>query len=195
MTEILDETYGIMVYQEQVMRICNRLGDIPLREAYALIKAISKKKAKTIAKERERFVTGCVDKGLTGQQAKQIFELIERFAGYGFNKSHSTRYALIAYQTAYMKTHWPIEYMAALLTFEMDNTDKVVEYIAECAEMGIEVLAPDINESGVDFTPLYEEGRITFWPGCRQRRRRKGRRANHRCSPRNRPIPVSLPLL
>ena len=157
MTEILDETYGIMVYQEQVMRICNRLGDIPLREAYALIKAISKKKAKTIAKERERFVAGCVDKGLTGQQAKQIFELIERFAGYGFNKSHSTRYAFIAYQTAYMKTHWPIEYMAALLTFEMDNTDKVVEYIAECAEMGIEVLAPDINESGVDFTPLYED--------------------------------------
>jgi len=156
MTEILDETYGIMVYQEQVMRICNRLGDIPLREAYALIKAISKKKAKTIAKERERFVTGCVDKGLTAQQAKQIFELIERFAGYGFNKSHSTRYALIAYQTAYMKTHWPIEYMAALLTFEMDNTDKVVEYIAECVEMGIEVLAPDINESRVDFTPLYE---------------------------------------
>ncbi|MHC4285784.1 MAG: DNA polymerase III subunit alpha, partial [Planctomycetota bacterium] len=160
MTEILDETYGIMVYQEQVMRICNRLGDIPLREAYGLIKAISKKKAKTIAKERERFVTGCVDKGLTSQQAKQIFELIERFAGYGFNKSHSTRYAFIAYQTAYMKTHWPIEYMAALLTFEMDNTDKVVEYIAECAEMSIEVLAPDINESGVDFTPLYENADI-----------------------------------
>jgi len=157
MKEILDETYGIMVYQEQVMRICNRLGDIPLREAYGLIKAISKKKARTIAKERERFVGGCVDKGLTGRQAKQIFELIERFAGYGFNKSHSTRYALIAYQTAYMKTYWPIEYMAALLTFEMDNTDKVVEYIAECGEMSIDVRAPDINESGVDFTPLYED--------------------------------------
>jgi len=156
MTEILGETYGIMVYQEQVMRICNRLGDIPLREAYALIKAISKKKARTIAKERERFIAGCVDKGLTKSQAQQIFELIERFAGYGFNKSHSTRYALIAYQTAYMKTHWPIEYMAALLTYEMGNTDKVVDYIAECAKMSIEVLAPDINESGVDFTPLYK---------------------------------------
>jgi len=156
MTEILGETYGIMVYQEQVMRICNRLGDIPLREAYALIKAISKKKARTIAKERERFIAGCVDKGLTKSQAQQIFELIERFAGYGFNKSHSTRYALIAYQTAYMKAHWPIEYMAALLTYEMGNTDKVVDYIAECAKMGIEVLAPDINESGVDFTPLYK---------------------------------------
>jgi len=157
MTEVLQETYGIMTYQEQVMRICNRLGDIPLREAYALIKAISKKKAKTIAKERERFVEGCGNKGLTSRQAGQIFELIERFAGYGFNKSHSTRYAFIAYQTAYMKAHWPLEFMAALLTYEMDNTDKIVDYIGECAHMGMEVLAPDINESGVDFTPLYAE--------------------------------------
>jgi DNA polymerase-3 subunit alpha len=156
MKEILDETYGIMVYQEQVMRICNRLGDIPLREAYGLIKAISKKKAKTIAKERERFTAGCANKGLAQQQARQIFELIERFAGYGFNKSHSTRYAFIAYQTAYMKAHWPVEYMAALLTYEMDNTDKVVDYIAECRKMDIEVMPPDINESGVDFTPLYK---------------------------------------
>jgi DNA polymerase-3 subunit alpha len=158
LTEVLEETYGIMTYQEQVMRICNRLGDIPLREAYTLIKAISKKKAKIIAKERERFIEGCVSKGLTDQQAEEIFELIERFAGYGFNKSHSTRYAFIAYQTAYMKAHWPVEFMAALLTYEMDNTDKIVDYIAECTQMGIEVLAPDINESGVDFTPLYEEG-------------------------------------
>ena len=157
MTEILEETYGIMIYQEQVMRICNRLGDIPLREAYALIKAISKKKAKTIAKERERFIAGCVDKGLSTGQAEQIFELIERFAGYGFNKSHSTRYAFIAYQTAYMKTLWPVEFMAALLTYEMDNTEKIVDYIAECGQMDIKVLAPDINESGVDFTPLYEQ--------------------------------------
>jgi len=156
MKEVLDETYGIMIYQEQVMRICNRLGDIPLREAYTLIKAISKKKAKIINKEKERFIAGCVDKGLKSQQAEQIFELIERFAGYGFNKSHSTRYAFIAYQTAYMKTHWPVEFMAALLTYEMDNTDKVVDYINECGVMGIEVMPPDINESGVDFTPLYE---------------------------------------
>ncbi|UCG57872.1 MAG: DNA polymerase III subunit alpha, partial [Phycisphaerales bacterium] len=157
MTEVLEETYGIMIYQEQVMRICNRLGDIPLREAYALIKAISKKKAKTIAKEREKFAAGCVGKGLSQKQAEQIFELIERFAGYGFNKSHSTRYAFIAYQTAYMKARWPVEFMAALLTYEMDNTDKVVDYIGECREMGIEVMAPDVNESGVHFTPLYEE--------------------------------------
>jgi DNA polymerase-3 subunit alpha len=157
MAEFLDETYGIMIYQEQVMLICNRLGDIPLREAYGLIKAISKKKGRTIAKERERFIAGCVNKGVRHEQAEQIFELIERFAGYGFNKSHSTRYAFIAYQTAYMKAHWPVEYMAALLTYEMGDTDKVVNYIAECTEMGIKVLAPDINESGVDFTPLYVE--------------------------------------
>ena len=157
MTEILEETHGIMVYQEQVMLICNRLGDIPLREAYGLIKAISKKKAKTIAKEKERFIAGCVDKGLKEKQAEDIFELIERFAGYGFNKSHSTRYAFIAYQTAYMKAYWPIEFMAALLTYEMGNTDKIVDYIAECRQIGIEVRPPDINESGVDFTVVYEK--------------------------------------
>jgi len=157
MTEVLEETYGIMCYQEQVMQVCNRLGDIPLREAYTLIKAISKKKAGIIAKEKERFLAGCVSKGLDKGEAGQIFELIERFAGYGFNKSHSTRYAFIAYQTAYMKAHWPVEFMAALLTYEMGDTDKVVEYIAECREMGVEVRAPDVNDSGVDFTPLYQE--------------------------------------
>jgi len=157
MTEVLRETHGIMIYQEQVMRICNRLGNIPLREAYTLIKAISKKKASIIAKEKQRFIDGCVEKGLTKDQAKHIFELIERFAGYGFNKSHSTRYAFVAYQTAYMKAHWPVEFMAALLTYEMDSTDKIVEYIGECQRMGIEVRAPDINESGVDFTPLYDD--------------------------------------
>ena len=156
MKEILDETYGIMVYQEQVMRICNRLGGIRLREAYTVIKAIGKKKVKVIAKAREKFIAGCVEKGLSKNQAAEIFELIERFAGYGFNKSHSTRYAFIAYQTAYMKAHWPVEYMAALLTYEMDNTDKVVDYIDECRDMAIEILPPDINESNVDFTPLYK---------------------------------------
>jgi DNA polymerase III subunit alpha len=157
MEEVLNETYGIMTYQEQVMRICNRLGGIPLREAYTLIKAISKKKLDTIAKEKERFISGCVEKGLSTDQAAQIFEVIERFAGYGFNKSHSTRYAVVAYQTAYLKTHWPVEFMAALLTYEKDTTDKIVDYIGECGQMGIKVLPPDINESGVDFTPLYNQ--------------------------------------
>jgi len=153
MTEVLEETYGIMVYQEQVMRICNRLGAIPLREAYTMIKAISKKKHKVIASGREKFIKGCREKGLSNQQAEEIFELIERFAGYGFNKSHSTRYAYIAYQTAYMKTHFPLEFMSAVLTYEMGNTDKVVDYIDECKSMGIEISPPDINESYVDFTP------------------------------------------
>ncbi len=159
MTEILDETNGIMLYQEQVMHICNRLGNIPLREAYTLIKAVGKKDVKGVTKAKEKFVAGCIDNGLRQEQADEIFELIERFAGYGFNKSHATRYAFIAYQTAYMKTHWPIEFMAALLTYEMGNINKVVEYIAECKEMGIEVLAPDINQSGVDFTPLYDKNK------------------------------------
>ncbi|NLH43455.1 MAG: DNA polymerase III subunit alpha [Planctomycetes bacterium] len=157
MTEVLQETYGIMVYQEQVMRICNRLGDIPLREAYALIKAISKKKLSIIEKEKERFLAGCVAKGLQKSEAEHIFELIERFAGYGFNKSHSTRYAFVAYQTAFLKAYYPVEFMAALLTYEMGDTEKVVEYIGECREMGIEVMAPDVNDSDVSFTPLYKE--------------------------------------
>ena len=152
MKDILNETFGIMVYQEQVMRICNSLGDIPLRQAYTLIKAISKKSADTIAKQKEQFVKGCTEKGLTADQANDIFELIERFAGYGFNKSHSTRYSFIAYQTAYMKTYWPVEFMAALLTYEMGNTEKVVDYIGETKSMGIELAPPDVNESFTDFT-------------------------------------------
>ncbi|MDD5459852.1 MAG: DNA polymerase III subunit alpha, partial [Phycisphaerae bacterium] len=156
MREVLAETFGIMIYQEQVMRICNRLGDIPLREAYAMIKAISKKKLKVIAKGREQFIEGCGKKGLKKENAEEVFELIERFAGYGFNKSHSTRYAFIAYQTAYMKAHYPVEFMAALLTYDMGVTDKVVDYIGECRSMGIDVLPPDVNESSVVFTPIYK---------------------------------------
>ncbi len=161
MDEILDETYGIMVYQEQVMRIFNRLGGIPLRAAYGLIKAISKKKADVIAKFKPKFIEGAKERGLTEDVATEVFGLILKFGGYGFNKSHSTRYAVVAYQTAYMKTYHPVEYMAALLTFESGNTEKVVEYIDECGkvqlpgdERGIEVLPPDVNYSGKDFTPV-----------------------------------------
>ncbi|HPS55512.1 MAG TPA: DNA polymerase III subunit alpha, partial [Sedimentisphaerales bacterium] len=157
LTEVLQETYGIMIYQEQIMRIANRLGDVPLREAYTMIKAISKKKLKVIESAKEKFIEGCLKKNLTAEQAEEIFALIERFAGYGFNKSHSTRYAFIAYQTAWLKTHYPVEFMAALLTYDGDNTEKVVDYISECKKMGIEILAPDINESMVDFTPLYKD--------------------------------------
>jgi DNA polymerase-3 subunit alpha len=143
MREVLEETFGIMVYQEQVMRICNRLGDIPLREAYTLIKAIGKKKLDVIAAEKKRFVEGCTKKGLTAVQGEEIFDLIEKFAGY--------------YQTAWLKAYYPVEFMAALLTYEMGDTDKVVDYIGECRGMGIEVLPPDINESFVDFTVVYNK--------------------------------------
>ncbi|HBG26750.1 MAG: DNA polymerase III subunit alpha [Planctomycetes bacterium GWF2_41_51] len=157
MREVLEETFGIMVYQEQVMRICNRLGDIPLRQAYTLIKAISKKQAETISKQKEQFVKGCGEKGLSQKKADEIFELIERFAGYGFNKSHATRYSIIAFQTAYLKAYRPIEFMASLLTYEKGDADKVADYIGECRRMGIDVAPPDINESFFDFTVIYQQ--------------------------------------
>ena len=170
MDEILAETYGIMVYQEQVMQIFNQLGGIELRNAYKLIKAISKKNADVIAKFKPDFIKGTMDKGVSKDKAEEIFELILKFGGYGFNKSHSTRYAIVAYQTAYMKTYHPVEYMAALLTYEMGSTDKVVEYIDECRQDGASrCLPPDVNVSDKDFTPVYVQhgGRST-----------KARRAN-----------------
>jgi DNA polymerase-3 subunit alpha len=162
MDKILAETYGIMVYQEQVMQIFNQLGGIELSAAYKLIKAISKKTADVIARFKPEFIKGTIEKGVSKERAEEIFELILKFGGYGFNKSHSTRYAIVAYQTAYMKTYHPIEYMAALLTFEMGSTEKVVEYIEECRRLtlpdgskGINVFPPDVNLSDNDFTPLY----------------------------------------
>ena len=164
MDALVAETYGIMVYQEQVMQIFNQLGGIELADAYKLIKAISKKKSDIIAKFKPQFLKGAKEKGLSDGQSKEIFDLILKFGGYGFNKSHSTRYAMVAYQTAYMKTYHPVEYMAALLTFEMGNTDKVVEYIDECRRLtlpdgsrGIKVLPPDVNVSKKDFTPVYQK--------------------------------------
>ena len=164
MDALVAETYGIMVYQEQVMQIFNQLGGIELADAYKLIKAISKKKTDVIAKFKPQFLKGAREKGLSEAQGKEIFELILKFGGYGFNKSHSSRYAMVAYQTAYMKTYHPVEYMAALLTFEMGNTDKVVEYIDECRRLtlpdgsrGIKVLPPDVNVSKKDFTPVYQK--------------------------------------
>ena len=159
MDNILAETYGIMVYQEQVMQIFNQLGGIELSNAYKLIKAISKKTADVIAKFKPDFLTGAMDKGVSKSQAEEIFELILKFGGYGFNKSHSTRYAVVAFQTAYLKAYFPVEYMAALLTYEMGNTDKVVEYIEECRRMKLEVLPPDVNVSDKDFTPVVEAKR------------------------------------
>jgi DNA polymerase-3 subunit alpha len=135
---ILAETHGVMVYQEQVMRILNRLGGIDLSQAYACIKAISKKKAEVIAQGRQQFLAGAALNGLSREQATEIFDLIEYFGGYGFNKSHSTAYALLAYQTAYLKAHYPTEFMAALLSSEIDGAerDKLVEHIEDCRRIG-----------------------------------------------------------
>ncbi len=150
--DILAETYGIMVYQEQVMQVLNRLGKLPLNTALTLIKAISKKKEKTIAAERPAFLTGAHENGIETEEAERLFDLILRFAGYGFNKAHSTRYAIIAYQTAYFKRRYPRQFMAALLTFESGDTDKVVQYMNEAKRMKITVAPPEINASGADFT-------------------------------------------
>ncbi len=155
MTEILRETFGIMVYQEQVSRLVHRLGNIELKKAFRLAKAISKKKTSMIEAMRGPFLDGCAANGVPRPTAEQIFEDILRFGGYAFNKAHSAGYALIAFQTAYLKTYYPVEFMAALLTFEMSSTDKVVEYIEACRAMGISVRPPDVNVSNYDFTPVY----------------------------------------
>ncbi len=168
MQEVLEETYGVMVYQEQVMRILNRLGGIELSKAYATIKAISKKKADVIAQGRKEFIDGSAERGLERARAEKIFELIEFFGGYGFNKSHTTAYALVAYQTAYLKAHYPTEFMAALLSSEMDGAERdkyFVEHIDDCRKMGMEVIPPNINEGDLEFAPA-GEGRIHFGLGA-----------------------------
>ncbi|MCA9141471.1 MAG: DNA polymerase III subunit alpha [Planctomycetales bacterium] len=163
--DILEETNGVMVYQEQVMRILNRLGGIPLAAAYTVIKAISKKKESLIAKNYEKFIEGAVERGMNKKEANEIWELIIKFAGYGFNKSHSTAYALIAYQTAYLKAHYPVEFMAALLSGDIQGRnfkrkDALVEHMEDCQRMQIEVVAPDVNSSDVDFA--VGDGKIYF---------------------------------
>ena len=158
MTEVLNETYGIMVYQEQVSRLVNRLGSIELKQAFRLAKAISKKKTEFIEKMREPFLAGATEKGVRRDMAEEIFEDILRFGSYAFNKAHSTGYALLAFKTAYMKVYYPCEYMAALLTFEMDSTDKIVDHLDECRKLGIDIAPPDINISENDFTVVYRKG-------------------------------------
>ncbi|HET7183511.1 MAG TPA: DNA polymerase III subunit alpha [Terriglobales bacterium] len=150
---ILRETLGVIVYQEQVMQIANRLAGYSLGEADLLRRAMGKKKAEEMAAQRERFMRGAAAHGIPARKAEKIFDLMEQFAGYGFNKSHSAAYALLAYQTAYLKTHYPVEFMAALLTSLTGSTDDVVKYINECREMGIPVEPPDINVSDANFTP------------------------------------------
>src|SRR6202045_1384237 len=151
--EILQETLGVIVYQEQVMQAANKLAGYSLGEADLLRRAMGKKNAEEMAKQRERFVQGATKNGFPPKKIEKIFDLMAQFAGYGFNKSHSAAYALLAYHTAYLKTHYPVEFMAALLTSVTGSTDDVVKYINECREMGIAVEPPDINVSDANFTP------------------------------------------
>src|SRR5690242_4954321 len=164
MKEILQETFGVMVYQEQVMQIANKLAGYSLGEADLLRRAMGKKKAEEMAKQRARFVEGAHKNGHPQRKVEKIFDLMEKFAGYGFNKSHSAAYAYLALVTGYLKAHYPLEFMSALLTSESGNTAKVVKYINECREMGIQVLAPDVNSSEFTFTP--DTGGIRFGLGA-----------------------------
>jgi DNA polymerase-3 subunit alpha len=152
MKEILEETYGVIVYQEQVMQIAQRVAGYSLGQADLLRKAMGKKDAAIMAAERVKFVDGAVGQGYEKKKADEIFDYIEPFARYGFNKSHSVAYALVAYQTAWLKVHHPRHFMAALMTSEMDRTDAVVKFIQEAGQMGIRILPPDINESNYAFT-------------------------------------------
>jgi DNA polymerase-3 subunit alpha len=151
--ELLEETYGVIVYQEQVMQISNRIAGYSLGDADLLRRAMGKKKLEEMEKQRERFVKGALERGFNQKKVEKIFDLMEQFAGYGFNKSHSAAYAYLAFVTAYLKAHYPIDFLAALLTSETGNTAKVVKYINECRDMGIKILPPDVNHSEWSFTP------------------------------------------
>ena len=150
---ILAETYGVIVYQEQVMQVANKLAGFSLGEADLLRRAMGKKKAEEMAKQRERFMHGARERGFAEKKAGHIFDLMEQFAGYGFNKSHSAAYAYLAYVTAYLKAHYGLEFMSALLTAETGNTGKVVKYMGECRDMGVQVLPPHVNKSDKNFSP------------------------------------------
>jgi DNA polymerase-3 subunit alpha len=157
---ILEETYGVILYQEQVMQIANVLASFSLGEADILRRAMGKKKKEEMAAQRAKFMAGCAGNKVPEKKAEKIFNLMEEFAGYGFNKSHSCAYALLAYQTAYLKTHYPVEFMAALLTSETGNAEKAVKYINEARGMSISILPPDVNESDLYFTPVGESIRF-----------------------------------
>ncbi|HHW06657.1 MAG TPA: DNA polymerase III subunit alpha [Clostridia bacterium] len=157
---ILKDTYGVILYQEQVMQIASSMAGFSLGQADLLRRAMGKKKPEIIAAQKETFITGAGENGVDVKTAEEIFDLMAYFAGYGFNKSHSAAYALLAYQTAYLKAHYPVQFMASLLSSVVTNSDKVTGYIEECRRLGIEVLPPDVNESQITFTPL--TGRIRF---------------------------------
>src|SRR6184192_2684071 len=152
--EICADTYGVMIYQEQVMAAASKLGGYSLAQADLLRRAMGKKDKKTMAKERNNFIEGCARTNkIPEKKANAIFDLLEKFAGYGFNKSHSAAYGVISYHTAYLKAHYPVEFMAGLLSNEINNTEKISVFVGECKRMGISILPPDINKSGLKFTP------------------------------------------
>ncbi|MEW6774694.1 MAG: DNA polymerase III subunit alpha, partial [Bdellovibrionota bacterium] len=155
--EILEPTNGIIVYQEQIIQIASRVAGFTLAEADDFRRAVGKKKADLIKAQREKFIAGAVKRGHAQRKLEQLFDDIEKFANYGFNKSHSVAYAFVTYQTAFLKTHYPREFMAALLTSEMDDTDKVLKNLNECRQMGIPVDPPDVNQSAVDFVVAGEK--------------------------------------
>lgn len=157
---VLKETYGVILYQEQVMQIAHLMAGYTLGQADELRRAMGKKKPEEMARHRNRFIEGATQRGYDPNLAAQIFDLMEYFAGYGFNKSHSAAYALVAYQTAYLKAHHPVEFMAALLSSVSQHLEKVAPYLEECRRLGIKVLPPDINESSVDFS--VGDGHIRF---------------------------------
>jgi len=152
--EVCADTYGVMIYQEQVMAAASRLAGYSLGQADLLRRAMGKKDKEKMAKERANFIEGCArENKIPEKKANSIFDLLEKFAGYGFNKSHSAAYGLISYQTAYLKANYPVEYMAGLLSNEINNTDKISTFVGECKRMGIPILPPDVNRSALKFTP------------------------------------------
>ncbi|MDD5724315.1 MAG: DNA polymerase III subunit alpha, partial [Syntrophales bacterium] len=158
--DILKETYGIILYQEQVMQIAGVIGGYSMADADNLRRAMGKKKVSEMEKESPKFLTGAKKNRVSEAQAKKIWEQMEKFAGYGFNKSHSAAYTIISFQTAYLKAHYPVEFMTALLTSEKNTRDNIIKYISSCRDMGINVLPPDINESSTDFSVVGENIRF-----------------------------------
>src|SRR5207248_1795602 len=154
LAKVCSETYGIFVYQEQVMQAAQVLAGYTLGGADLLRRAMGKKDKEKMAKEREKFTKGCKElNNIDEKKANEIFDLLEKFAGYGFNRSHSAAYAWISYQTAFLKANYPVEFMAAVLSNEVSNTDKISIFVSECERLGISILPPDINKSGLKFEP------------------------------------------
>src|SRR6184192_1115432 len=161
--EICADTYGVMIYQEQVMAAASKLAGYSLAQGDLLRRAMGKKDKEKMAKERRNFIDGCArTNNIPEKKANAIFDLLEKFAGYGFNKSHSAAYGVISYHTAYLKAHYPVEFMAGLLSNEINNTEKISVFVGECKRMGISILPPDINKSGLKFTPESQDGKMAI---------------------------------